>query len=397
MTRAASLAAAPPGAVIAAGCPRSPRRGAAPAHRRARGRSRWRTRLPAGARRRGRSRPGPEGGLQVRARGQRRGARAVRAGHRQRARPREDRRRERVRRHADARSWRDRPRGPTSDSPRPRQHDRERARPAGRRQGRGPIVHLRETLGVGDERTRTGRATSRDRTFASNSRSVAPSTPGDGADAVHRVGREHDQFPPTRGGSRIGDGVGLHGRLATTKRSRPVRSCTTRASVRPAALTTRDTSSPCVSPISSASVPPGRNHAIASAHRRSTSSMPPTSAVSGSASTSAGNERDLLRPHVGRIAHDHVHATPERSGKRRQQVPQEHLDRKPERRGVLPRERHGGAGVIDGEHPGVPALVGDGERDGARPRADVDDHRRGEVVGSHRGRARRGARSPGVG
>ena len=172
---------------------------------------------------------------------------------------------------------------------RSREHDRQARRARALR--RGALHARRSTPGSAPcsrSRRESGTRDRRGRRFASNSLIVADGSSGRAADAVDRVGRE------TRS-ARPGARRRPRPRWRSCRLSRrhdavaPARSCSRRTSANPAATAAARITWPCVSPISTASTPPDRSATAAWAKRRSYSSIFPTSAVTGSARTSAGN------------------------------------------------------------------------------------------------------------
>ena len=303
--------------------------------------------------------------LQLVARGGRRLARTVRAGHRERSGDGEHRERERVRRHPDA----DR-RGVAAQLPRatrlgPRQHERERAGPAAPRRGSlarssnardarrgldGADEHGQREIARSPLRVEQPRGGGRDRRARcrcrrrcrSGARSARPER---AAAAASAIGSGLHGRRPRRSRS----GRGRRGRARPGRPSRP-------AALDAAALTPRR-------PASRRSRPRARRPAaatpIASANSRSYDARCRRPAPARVGQHLGGQRRELVRlartagcSRPGRpTAERRRAAAPSRS-------PCEHLDVEPERCGVLPRERDGVAARGRSRGPGRP---------GARP------------------------------
>ena len=339
------------------------------------------------------------------ARGGGRLARPVRAGHGERARPGEHRR---ARAGAPARGRRSWPASPPRSHERarlaPRQHERERAGPAGRRQPLAARSSNRARRSARLDGARRGRAGSdrAGRAFAANSRAVAAGSSGE-VPMPYTVSVGSTISAPRRAaaaasvmGSGVTAAVGHHEAVAAGEvGARPA------ASVRPATLADAvTTSSPCDSPISTttsrrpaAAMPPprrtARSHELDTADQRRRRGRPAPRRAARRP-LPAARRAGCSRP--GRAASER------RRDRRAAGRPRSTSTSSPSARGVLAARAQRRRRIDRSRTTRASGtLVAIGERDGARPGADVDDHRRGPARRSPRGRARPGPRSPGAG
>ena len=280
-------------------------------------------------------------------------------------------------------------------------HDqRQRAGPERRARARAPSPgtwSARPSI-VDQEPTSTGTGMSRPRPLAASSRSTASGVNASHADAVERVGGQHDHLAAAHGrgrpvqavlplsrvpavvdhGSILPSGAPPPGNRAVTKRARPARSRWSATSSQPAKAA--GALRPCRSECSTTTTPPGRSSRRAAASTARTRSSPSAPAPQGGRRVVLDNLRLGALPvrDVRRVADDQIDPAGEvgQSGDEiAGDVQLVQLDRELGARDVAPGPGQRRRVPLDGVHPRARHLLGEGERDRSRTGTQIDDQR----------------------